>query len=326
MKISFSTIPGNLRTDTGYGFAAYNMIRSLQALGHEVPFMDKSAAVQIHFSQPTWYNFQPHQYKIGYTPWESSALPEGWLEEFNKLDELWTTSEQCKVWYEEAGVEVPVHVYLHGVNGAFTPRKRTPRRKIRFLHIGEPAPRKAGQLVVDSFVKEFAGHDDVHLTVKCFSKMNTTRFYGPDGMIMGPPDSHPHITLDMRSLSTEELVQLYHSHDVLVYPSWGEGFGLIPLEALATGMPTICTEAWAPYKEFILPLESRLADSPWPLIHTGKMFEPSEPHLRSLMREVYSNYDKYSDQFYSQVPEVNAKFDWLKLTENAFKHVAKKFP
>ena len=37
------------------------------------------------------------------------------------------------------------------------------------------------------------------------------------------------------SLSFEELAQLYRSSDLVVYPSYYEGQGLIPLEAMASG-------------------------------------------------------------------------------------------
>jgi glycosyltransferase involved in cell wall biosynthesis len=56
----------------------------------------------------------------------------------------------------------------------------------------------------------------------------------------------------------EELVNLYHRHHVLIYPTWGEGFGFIPAQALASGMPVITTYPWAEYKEFIGPLKIKV--------------------------------------------------------------------
>jgi len=42
-------------------------------------------------------------------------------------------------------------------------------------------------------------------------------------------------------LSEEELVQVYNAADLLVYPSWHEGFGFPVLEAMACGCPVICS-------------------------------------------------------------------------------------
>ena len=42
---------------------------------------------------------------------------------------------------------------------------------------------------------------------------------------------------DLGPLPRERLRQLYHAADLLVYPSWYEGFGFPPLEAMACGLP-----------------------------------------------------------------------------------------
>ena len=45
--------------------------------------------------------------------------------------------------------------------------------------------------------------------------------------------------------SREELQQRYQGADVFVFPSHFEGFGLVILEAMASGLPIIATEATA---------------------------------------------------------------------------------
>ena len=44
------------------------------------------------------------------------------------------------------------------------------------------------------------------------------------------------------SLSFAELAQLYRSSDLVVYPSFYEGQGLIPLEAMASGVPVVTVD------------------------------------------------------------------------------------
>ncbi len=43
----------------------------------------------------------------------------------------------------------------------------------------------------------------------------------------------------LRGLTTEQLVELYNSIDCLLFPSWYEGFGWPPLEAMACGVPVV---------------------------------------------------------------------------------------
>jgi hypothetical protein len=200
---------------------------------------------------------------------------------------------------------------------------------IKFLHVGEPAPRKAGQMVVDAFAKLFGNDPRYSLTLKVF-KHNTTRIYNNyiDKNIIGLPNVlYNNIYIIDKDMSTEELVKLYHDHDVLIYPSYGEGFGFIPLQALATGMPTICTDGWAHYQKYLGPLKlkSELIDSPWPFPHEGKVYEPNYQHLLELMRDVSINFNAYSGYYYAQSTEIHKEYNWNQLTNNAFDHIFKKF-
>lgn len=303
------------------------MVTSLQALGHTVPFQDSSAPVQIHFSQPTWYEFFPNQYKIGYTPWESTELPEDWLPRINQVDELWATSPWVKNVYENAGVKPPVYVYEHGVEKIWTPLRRTPNRKLRFLHMGEPAPRKSGQMALDAFRAAFGDRDDVELTIKA-NIYNTTRAYQGTSIIGQPQEIYNNVKLIVKTMDTNELISLVHQHHALVYPSWGEGFGLIPLQALATGMPVLSTYEWAPYARFLLKplrIESRLVDTKWPEMHPGKMYEPDFDSLVQAYLTVYDRYRTLSGKAYLNSYKIREEYNWLRLTNNAWNRIVKKF-
>lgn len=326
MKISYHTDLGNLNTTVGYGVAGYNIVKSLMELGHSVPFDDDEAPVQISFVQPEYYAFYDHQYKIGYTPWESTKLPEMWFEHMNECDEIWATSEWVKYIYLQNGIRKPIYVYPHGVDKIWTPRKRQVVNKLKFLHVGEPAPRKSGQMVLDVFMETFGKRTDVELIMKGHN-INTTRVYDRYGSIVCTPDKLPNVKVITREYTTEEMVNLYKTSHVLVYPSWGEGFGFIPAQALATGMPTICTSEWAPYKDYLgeLSVESNYVQSPWPQMHPGDVLEPDEQSLHEKMLAAYDNFDTLSQQFFDQAEDFRAEYDWLSVTEKAFDHIVRKF-
>ncbi len=46
----------------------------------------------------------------------------------------------------------------------------------------------------------------------------------------------------IKPVNDEELVSLYHRGDIYIHPSWFEGFGLPPLEAMACGIAVISTD------------------------------------------------------------------------------------
>lgn len=231
-----------------------------------------------------------------------------WKHELNMVHELWTPSPIVAEWYKNISNR-PIYVYEHGVDAGTWQYKRREKDDIfRFLHVGTESVRKGGDIVLDAFRVAFPNKKDVKLTLK----MNH------DGY---PLPSYGNLEIICNPLSLEELVQLHYDSHVFVYPSWGEGFGLSPLQAMATGMPTICTAAWAPYIDYIpndLALGSKLVDSPWPNLHQGKMFKPDFDELVDIMRFTYEYYDYCVDEARDMVPGIVDKYDWLKLTKKTF--------
>lgn len=331
MKISYHTAKQSLNPAIGYGYAGGNIVKSLKQLGHEVNVDDKTAKVQLNFCQPDYFKFNKNQYQIGYTPWESTVIKKEWVILFNKCDEVWTTSDWCANVFQENGVKVDIKVFPHGIEDIWSPHRRivADDRPLKFLHVGEPAPRKGGQMALDAFVKYFAGDERYSLTIKGHYT-NSTRVYINDNKI-STPNIYNNIKIITDELELSQLVDLYKSHHVLIYPGWGEGFGLIPFQALATGMPTICTEAWAHYKDYLGPLKlnSTLTDDAIPNtiknIHLGKMFRPDQENLEENMLFVAKNFKAMSGYYYSQSSRLHKDYNWLQLTNNAFEHILKKF-
>ncbi len=332
MNISLSTPKHGLDPSTGFGYAAQNMVRSLQALGHKVSWSNANTPIQINFTQPTRYKLHKNQYQIGYTPWESTEIESEWVERMNLCNEIWATSDWVAEVYKKNGVTVPVKVYPHGIEDLWAPKKRKliPGKPFKFLHVGEPSPRKSGKMVVDTFIRMFGNNPDYQLTIKCHPH-HTIRLYNKDGNFDNPENLYSNIKVINQEYSVENLAHLYHSHHVLIYPSWGEGFGFIPFQALATGMPTITTYDWAQYKKYVGPLKlrSRLSNDGLPEAigdpHKGLMFKPDEKHLEDLMYDSVINFKAYSGYYYAQSTKIHEDYNWIKLTKNAFSHLEEKF-
>lgn len=52
----------------------------------------------------------------------------------------------------------------------------------------------------------------------------------------------PYSVQVVRGQSDQDIAEIYRSADLFVYPSWFEGFGLPPLEAMACGVPVVTTD------------------------------------------------------------------------------------
>ena len=325
MIFSYNTALSNFSLNNGYGNAGWGVINSLNGLGHRVFYDAPVAPVELTFAQPSYFVPNDHQYQILYTPWESTELPFDWLDKFNSADEVWTTSDWCKQVYIDCGVTRPIHVYPHGIDVTWQPRKKKRNGPIKFLSVGEPANRKGAQVALNAFRRAFG--DDPRratLTIKAFQR-NHTRW--PDGQRVRDPNELPNVTVDTRMLETDYLIDLFNAHDVNVYPSCGEGMGLIPMQSLAQGTPTICTGEWAHYKKYLgdFAIDSHRGPSKWPGEHEGDMFYPDEDHLVELMLKMEQDYNSIATDFFKQSFDFHAEYDWEKLTQDAFEHIFNRF-
>jgi glycosyltransferase involved in cell wall biosynthesis len=335
MHISYYTIRAGLNPAVGFGYAGQNIVRTLQELGHKVDFADPKAQFQLNFTQPHHYKLHRDQYQIGYTPWESDRIRDEWRERMNLCDEIWATSDWTADVYRNNGITRPITVYPHGIESIWAPYKREIKSDgvIKFLHIGEPSPRKDGQLVVETFLKLFKNNPKYQLTIKAHGT-HTLRLYNDRGEFVTPEKIADNIKIITEEYTLENLVNLYHRHHVLVYPSWGEGFGFIPLQGLATGMPVITTYDWAHYKEFTGPLKlkSRLTNAETEGVpkavgdpHLGSFYKPDADHLLEQMYFAVDNFKALSSYYYTQSTEIHKKYNWIELTKNAFSHLEEKF-
>lgn len=309
MRISHGTRIKDISDLNGYGSATVQMLNSLSRLGYEVNQNDPTADVEIWMDQPPFLKFSEGPYKVHFHPWESTLLKNGWADIMNQADEVWTPSPIIAKWYRQKEITVPVYVYEHGVNEIWTPKHRKVTGTVKFLHVGMEAARKGGSETIRAFREAFPNKEDVSLTMKIIS----------DGWKI---DYLRKATIINERYSLPQMVELFHDHHVFVYPSHGEGFGLNPLQALATGMPTITVPAWAPYAEFLDPnlnIRSRLLRSQWyDSHHPGKMFKPRFDDIVDKMRYAYENYDRVSEEHFEQAPAVHERYNWDALTKQAF--------
>lgn len=318
MKISLNTpIPSSrIRNTDGYGYGTERILGSLNNLGYEVTENDGSADIGFVFNQPQHARYFGNQYKIIFHPWESTACPSDWPAIMNNTDEVWTPSPIIAQWYRDyMDVSRPIYVYQHGIDSVWKPKPRIVTDTLKFLHVGGEAVRKNMPETIKAFRTAFSNGEDVELLCKT----------GLNGFSINNPSSKVHSLNG--PLPFDQLLELYYQRHVFVYPSWGEGFGFNPFQAMATGMPTIITGAWAPYGDYIDPnlnIDSELAESPWQKPHPGKMFKPDFDDLVDKFRYTYNNYYSCHQFAQEQAPKIHEEYSWDTLTKNTFESLEKR--
>lgn len=287
--------PPGIGDKMGYGYAAVMLIKALQEHDVKVAYDNRESKCHISFIQPEFYSGNLDQYRIGYTPWESSVVPDSWQGTMSVMQEIWTPSQYCVDIFEENNLNKIIRKVPHGIDPElWRIENRYLTDKFVFLHIGGPTARKGGQRVVDAFLDLFDGNDDVMLVLKS-NEDTECRFY-ENGVDFKSASHHPQIAAIGYQVSVEDLVKIYNQAHCLVYPTNGEGFGLIPFQGIATGLPTIVTNATAcaDFANLSVPLDSKPA--PGVGVHLGDWVEPDPDDLRDKMKYVYDNYNEVKEK------------------------------
>jgi glycosyltransferase involved in cell wall biosynthesis len=311
----------------GYSYA-YSQIEKwigkyLNEIGVELKIDDENSRTQLYFGEPKG-GFYPNQYKIQMTQWESTKVPPHWKDSLSSCDELWTANFFGRQAFINSGVaESKIYIFEHGVDSSiWTPLMRGQRDKVRFLHIDSGSPRKRADLAKAAFKKAFGNNPNYELTLKYthFGK-NNTDWSDVETLATAGEWETKNIRNIKEDMSEIDLVKLYHYHDVLVYPSEGEGFGMIPLQALATGMPVISSALWSSYEQYFNGnvIESTLG----PITvkenyeRFGDVIVPSLDSLVNIMLDVSKNIEGQSKLFFPQHEEVVKKYNWYDLSKKA---------
>jgi glycosyltransferase involved in cell wall biosynthesis len=107
-------------------------------------------------------------------------------------------------------------------------RRSSPGSKLQLLFVGRINQRKGIKYLLEAL--SLLNSDQIELTV-CGRVVDGLELFRPfgDQVIVRP------------SVSANELVVAYQAADLFVFPSVGEGFGQVLLEALACGLPVVST-------------------------------------------------------------------------------------
>jgi len=313
----------------GYSHGYYKMLEHFPKYKHkgkklELGINEKASRVQMFYMEPEWYNlrsmtsfrapdfrkFYNHQYKIYGTYLEATKVWSHWVDAMKQVDEIWVGNKFSAFAIENSGIKTPTYVFQLGIDKIWQPYMRGKKNKIRFLHVDSGSPRKRVDMAIEAFIEVFGENPDVELTLKYHDNQGNIEFSVSELF----KKQYSNINKIYKTLSQEEMYQLYKDHDVLLYPSEGEGFGLIPLQALATGMPVISTSVWCDYEKYLHSniIESKFGKTQHTGYFEGEVILPNFESFKDQIRKVYEDIDNQCKFFYDQAQAVIDEYDWQK--------------
>jgi glycosyltransferase involved in cell wall biosynthesis len=223
-----------------YGILATELVDGLGSLGWDVNTIGSKAPNRsiriapggillgyptLHKTYGAMSNIGP---KLALTMFESTVLPDGWVDRLNKCDAVVVPARWLVRVFRQNGVAVPIHVVPLGINDVYkgySPRtKKTP---FTFIAIGDRGLRKAWNKVIFAFNQAFGDNMDYRLIIKSRN--------------LGMSLNNPNIEVIKEDYTDEQMAALYRRSHVMVFPSSGEGFGLPPREFAATGGISLAT-------------------------------------------------------------------------------------
>jgi len=234
LKVFYQTVaPGS----DGYGMSRDIIKAELYQLGILLEENFDDQKIGLLYSYPNGITQMKNDVRLVMTMFESDKIPEDWPEYLSAADEVIVPSKFCADTFERSGIAATV-VPLGYNDRVFKYIERTipveESQPFTFIHYGSFNMRKGFSEVFKAFNDEFKNNEPVKLILKTTDRR-------PAIPVM--KDQYPNIEVVCGSLSELELSDLLGRSNCMVYPSRGEGFGITPLEAMATGLPAIVPNA-----------------------------------------------------------------------------------
>lgn len=284
----------------GYGESGRRMSYLLQLAGYKINA--KKAKVSITYLTPCYLKQNTADYKILFTMFESTDIPDSWVDKLKLYDEILVPSEFCRRAFRKYHDKVRV-VNLGYNEDIFKPLDRPKRDTFNFLHYNAFNIRKGFLELVQAFKEEFKEDEPVKLVLKCIQDSNYMRAMQAEG--------RKNIEIIHEKLPLDGMMDLLSKGDCFVFPSRGEGFGLTPLEAMATGMPAIVVNQHGIKEYFdqgsMIGVKSSLCPSIYrkKYKNTGQMHKADIASLKLSMRYAYEHQDEMIDMGKKAIDRAN---------------------
>lgn len=366
MKIN---VVGNIMGTSGFAFHTHNLAKCLAKAGHDVAiesplsqgweaFVDSETREMLDKNYRDEVNIcighpQYTQYVMSDRPkgiiqflvFEGNRLPAFWIPILNddRINQVWVASEDTKTAALDSGVNADkIFIVSHGVDCSVFKPVGVERLDSRFCFTyvkgwakGEDDRSGMSDLLI-AFAQEFGKDEPVRLSLKINAAYNYPGWSMVDEInrIINKYDIkfENNLVVTSESMDEKKLCEFYNSADCFVAPTRGEAFGLTIAEALACGLPVICTDKGGHVDfasgEFVDYVKSELRPSPELPVYEGINWNYCDlVDLRKKMREAYEKYknsrfdkDTHKKLVKDKIAEkIISRFEWSNTAEKANK-------
>ena len=252
-------LTGDADTKSGYGNCTVNLVTYSLEKGYDVRWIGKNnyspffrnlaqkpipldIAMVWHEQPKSDWLKSPFAKNIAITPFETTRIPRSWVPLLNTMDAVFVPCKQNIQMMKDSGVRVPIELIKWGVDETkWYPVQRN-NKVFTFGTMGALSLRKGTDILTKAF--QLAFPKDKFKDVRLIAK---TSYYRYDFW----EKDDPRIIIQMTPVEENDLLNDFVKQvDCFVFPTRGEGFGLPPLEMMATGVPAIVTN-WSGPADYI---------------------------------------------------------------------------
>jgi glycosyltransferase involved in cell wall biosynthesis len=283
--------------DTRYGYGRHT--RGFVDNAPKTVKFDPKASVNLWMCVP-WMNkgWFKGQYRACFTMYETDKLPRRFEQYLPLYDLIVVPCEHNLELFSKYHKNV-VKVQ-EGVDSTLFKPTDTPRlERFQFRAGGSLWLRKGLDVVVEAFLR--LSLPDADLRIKAAPHAHDTPYFSPG----------PNIYLDRQWMTEAEQVEWFAQADCFVAASRGEGWGLMPLQTMAMGIPTILSLSTG-HLEFSDLATGTVTCGKSPSTLCGQWDEPNVDDLAEQMLDHYRNWQAKKTQALAAVPTIRTKFSWKK--------------
>lgn len=274
----------------GYGNSSVNIKRRIVDDGIHLNTVYTDQKVGLCYHLPNTLSLVKTPIQIAYTMFESDKYPPFWEPWLKQADLVLVPTQFCADVMEDNFKIKPEVVPLGYDPDFFYFLDRSDRpedHEFTFLHFDAFKWRKGWDLTFTAFNEEFGEDEPVKLVFK------TTLGITP------PLSNYPKIVKIVGKLPQEEMYEVLRDADCFVFPSRGEGFGLTPLEAMATGLRAIIPNHTGMATYFdnryntgldCVEIDAKYDNTELKKLELGHQWEPTISSLRKAMRAEFEEW------------------------------------
>lgn len=280
-----------------------------------------------------------HERRLMLLPLNSSACPGemlklaepiGGRDRHAPLVTGWLTPSRWSAEQLRPLTKAPVTIWRHGVSEAFCPDDESLAKlqdnwnaeRFTALHLtSTPRQRKGTAQLIKAWAASVAGgalppKSKLTLVLSSASVGGEIEIEVALALLDSQVSATVEVVRSPLNLSERDMATLYRSVNVVVQPSRGEGFGMVPLEALCCGVPVVATTC-SGHSEFLTPSTPGLSvvqhgpDARMDDGHGAKAPSVSVDAVASALVRAYKDWQALSGAAAENASALRQEWSWL---------------